>query len=226
MGLHLNYELRLPASETDAQVANRLGAWRAYAASLALSEVSPVMRAAAREHAPDSWWESAFAFYANVVAKPWDDDHPPLTGDVSTAQGFVVNPGRGCEMASFGLLRRADDAGDHQEWFWYCSCKTQYASIVSDAHLVTCHTSLVRLLDHAITMGIEVVVRDETGYWETRDAERLIAAVHEMNRVIAAFAGRLSDAIGDEHSVGAPIFGHPRFERIEMGEGEGEGEGE
>ena len=92
------------------------------------------------------------------------------------------------------------------------------ASMVSDAHLITCHTALVAFLDHAIASGVDVVVRDETHYWETRDTERLVAEVHEMNRIVARIAGKFSDAIGTAADVRAPIFEHRNFEHLEMGE--------
>jgi hypothetical protein len=217
MGLHLNYELRLPATNTDEQIAERLEALRTFAAELPFDEVSPVVRAHSAELPTARPWPAAIAFHASIIAEPWDEDAPALTGDVGTAQGFLVNPGQGCETAFFGFLRRADDAGGHSEWYWHCSCKTQYASTVSDVHLVTCHTSLVRLLDHASTLGVDVIVRDETFYWETRDVQRLISETHRMNRIVAAFAGKMSDVFGNGHSLRAPIFDHPRFERLEMG---------
>ncbi|MDZ7632481.1 MAG: hypothetical protein U5K74_14315 [Gemmatimonadaceae bacterium] len=47
-------------------------------------------------------------------------------------------------------------------------CKTQYASIISD-YLVQCHTSLVRLLDVAIAIGLKstYVTRRTTGIGAT-----------------------------------------------------------
>lgn len=67
-------------------------------------------------------------------------------------------------------------------------------------------------------VGVKVVVRDETHYWETRDEARLIAEVNAMNRVVARIAGQLGDlkAVPDGQ-FRAPIFQHPRFERLEMG---------
>jgi hypothetical protein len=61
-------------------------------------------------------------------------------------------------------------------------------------------------------------VYDETQYWETRETSRLVAEVHAMNQLVARFTGRLSDAIGEGHDVQVPIFEHPRFERLEMGD--------
>jgi len=76
------------------------------------------------------------------------------------------------------------------------------------------------LLDYAITLGIDVVVHDETHYWESRDVSRLVSEVRAMNQLVARIAGKLSDALGDAKDLQASIFEHPRFERLEMGEDE------
>ena len=112
------------------------------------------------------------------------------------AVGFAVKPGDYCEAATFGLAWAPpkDEDGNrlHDEpyiWHWHTVCKTQYASVISDEHLIRCHTSLVALLDRAPALGLGVTVRDETHYWETRDTGRLLAEVREMNRIVARFAG-------------------------------------
>lgn len=191
----------------------------AFARTLPFANCSPLLV----EHggpieAPDRL--AALRFWTSLIAPPSDEDGAPLTGKPSSAQGFLVHPGAGCETASFGFMRRSDPGNTRAEWFWYCSCKTQYASVVSDAHLIACHTALVRLLDHAANLGINVVVRDETHYWETRAESRLLHEVRVMNQVIARFAGGLSDALGESADLHAPILDHPRFEQLEMGDGE------
>ena len=206
------------STQRDA-VARKLTDLHAFAQTLGCDDVSPVLI----EHGGpivDGDRLNALRFWAEIIAAPWDEDVPQLTGDTDSAMGFLVNPGRGCETAHFGFLRRADTNGAHAEWFWRCSCKTQYASTVSDEHLVACHTALVRVLDHAISLGINVDVDDETHYWDTRDESRLVDEVHKMNQIVARFAGRLSDEIGEGKDVQASIFEHPRFERLEMGDGE------
>ena len=215
MGLHLNYELRLPDSTSSDDVGRTLHELRAFALTLPFRHVSHVY-----EPGPDARGEGLerLRWFAAIIAEPWPEDDPPLAGDVATAQGFFVNPGERCETACCGFLRRSDQRGRRREWFWHWSCKTQYASVVSDQHLVACHTSLVRLLDRAIALGVDVIVRDETHYWETREEQQLIANVHSMNRIIAGMAGRLSDAVSQDAQVQAPIFSHPRFERLEMDE--------
>ena len=74
----------------------------------------------------------------------------------------------------------------------------------------------IEVLDIARGLGIEVTVRDETGYYEHRDEEKLLANVQEANRLIARIAGRLADAIDSSHAkTVAPLFEHPRFEHLE-----------
>jgi len=210
MGLHLNYELRLPENTSVERIAQVLYALRAFALTQPFAEVTAVVSS----DAPDDW----MVFWASLIAEPHGLDSPTLIGDPDTAHGFLVNAGEGCETATFGFLLRADATAEHREWFWHCGCKTQYAAVVSDEHLVACHTSLVAVLDHAISLGVDVTVRDETHYWETRDAQRLIEEVRAMNRIVAAIAGKLGDAVGGAHTVQAPICEHPDFERLEMGE--------
>lgn len=218
MGLHLNYELRRPGLEPDHEVTRILTKLRAFAGELPFRSVSELYLPGCDAAGPLGPGLERLRSFASIIARPYPNDVPPLIGDAVTARGFFVDPGTRCETAIFGFLMRADEAARNREWFWHCSCKTQYASIVSDRHLVTCHTALVRLLDHAMALGVDVVVRDETHYWDTRDEQRLLDEVHAMNRVVARIAGSLGDAVAPEHDVRAPIFAHPRFERLEMGE--------
>jgi hypothetical protein len=218
MGLHLNFELRLPATRSVESARALLNELRAFALTQSFAKVSALLPAG-DDATPEEVGGLGFLhFMAPIVSRPYEEDEPSLTGVPESALGFIVNAGQGCETAIFGLLYRADATGANAEWFWHCCCKTQYASVVSDAHLILCHTSLVNLLDHAITLGFGVIVRDETRFWETRDEAVLLSEVHAMNRLVAKFAGAFGDAIGAEQKVEAPIFSHPRFERLEMGE--------
>jgi len=218
MGLHINYELRLPDSATAEEVEDSLVRLRNFALALPFKNVTEIYRP--EPGAFDSR-RGGLRFLASVIAKVFVTDTPPLIADIDSVRGFSVIPGDGCESAAFAFMPRADQSGNHREWFWYSSCKTQYASVISDAHLVACHCGLVKLLDRAIEIGVSVVVRDATRYWETRDEQILISEVHNMNRIVAALAGRLSDQEGLANGrLHAPIFGHPRFEHLEMGQAE------
>lgn len=142
--------------------------------------------------------------------------------DRLAAAAFLMHPGRESESALFGLVRPslcnstgvADRTGDASNWFWHYCCKTQYASIVSDDHLVRCHLAVVATLEEAQRLGFGVTVRDETHYWETRSTDRLVSEVRNMNRLVARVAGALHDAAPDLHAEAA-IFEHPDFERLE-----------
>jgi hypothetical protein len=218
VGLHLNYDLRLDHTTSPEAAANALRALHARAQTLPFAHVSPFMsEATATTDDLQQQWHS-LRRWASIVTMPGEDEVITHTFDVDTTAGFLVYPGEGSESAWFGLLRRQDPRGCDADWYWTGFCKTQYASIVSDAHLITCHTSLVTLLDAAIEIGFEVTVFDETCYWETRDEARLLHEVGKMNRIVAAFAGRLSDAMGESNRLAAPIFQHPQFERLEMGD--------
>jgi hypothetical protein len=161
-------------------------------------------------------FEDFLAVWAGVAAEPYGESTPKRLADVNTARGFVVFPGRGCEAATFGFLHRATIDGRSPEWHWQACCKTQYASVVSEDHFIYCHTALVELLDHAVKLGIGVVVHDEGHYWETRDTGTLLEELRYMNRLVARVAGRMSDAMPGNHSVKAAIFEHPEFERLEV----------
>lgn len=112
-------------------------------------------------------------------------------------------------------MRGYDNASRRDVWYWCGSCKTQYASLISEAHFVHCHTTLTSILDHAIALGIDVSVSDEGNYWDTRDVNVLLGEVRRMNHIVAVLAGAVSDAI-EPGAVVAPIFEHREFERIEM----------
>ena len=215
MGLHLNWELRLPGAMPRDDVIAYLRDLHEHASSLGFDEMTPIIEGARRSDDDDL--TDYFWHWAEVISKPAPELESPFIGDVTTAAGFTIYPGRRCEGAVFGFLHRAEPDGSNSEWFWHHCCKTQYASVVSWEHLIRCHTSLAALLDYAIERGIGVVVRDETHYWETRDTATLIAEVENMNRIVAALAGQLSDAIERTGlATGAPIFDHPEFEHLEV----------
>jgi hypothetical protein len=212
MGMHLNWEFHLPADTSAERVAELLDALRARAVELPFDEVTRVLEQPSRPSTADL--EGYVALWAQVISKP-DENHSRI-GDLTTARGFGVHPGKGCEGATFGFVKRAEADGRSPEWFWHHCCKTQYASVVSREHLIRCHASLVALLDYAVESGIGVVVRDEGHYWETRDESRLVAEAEYMNRVVARIAGAFSDAMPMGLAAGSPVFEHPEFEHLEM----------
>jgi hypothetical protein len=240
MGLSICYELLVPAGETEATVREYIAALRAHAVKLPFGGVSPVVQLTER-HLSGPWPVHGLAFrrledVVNVTARFAREDlyrrQLGMAGDdyssvqvpddlATRAIGFSVAPGAGSEPAAFGLVTVRADRGVNT-WHWHCCCKTQYASVHGDDHLIRCHGSMVALLDAAREIGLGVVVHDETGYWESRDERELLARVTDMNRIVARFAGSFTDHIrtsgGDSRRVQGEIFAHPDFERLESEE--------
>jgi hypothetical protein len=227
VGLHLCFELALPRDTPAANVAEQVRLLHEKAAQLPFAEVTPLLRVSAADtlgdvNVFDCSLEDFFRLCTHIRLDQRVETTDNRIDHLPDAVGFAVHPGRGCEAATFGLAwvpPKGEDGnrlhGEPYIWHWHTACKTQYASVVSDEHLIHCHTTLVALLDEAITLGFEVTVRDETHYWETRDTNRLVAEVQEMNRVVARIAGALHDAMGDKARTEGAIFKHPRFEELE-----------
>ncbi|MGQ0766929.1 MAG: hypothetical protein ACT4OZ_14870 [Gemmatimonadota bacterium] len=233
--------MRLPVVIPEADVAGRVNVLRDRALALPFEGVSAVVRLTEhelRERRPRGltyerledvvhvWAELVREeLYRRLRAIPEEDTYTrvDVAPDIATvALGFAIAPGRGSEPATFGFARLGDADHPSQSWWWHVCCKTQYASVLGDEHLLRCHGSLVALLDAAGQLGFEVTVRDETGYWESRDPQQLVAAVTSMNRLVAKFGGQFTDAMrdsaGDSRQVQGAIFDHPDFERLETGE--------
>ncbi len=144
---------------------------------------------------------------------------------------FSTWPGEGCEEANFGFCRypaQIEVADPYQRdrrrklrtklagWTWSSFCKTQYASnrqCGGVEHFLRCHLSVIRMLDHARSLDILADVSDEGGYWEKRDIRALAEEVGQWNEMIAGWAGRLKDLIGDQ--VTSEITNYPDFEHLE-----------
>jgi hypothetical protein len=243
MGLHLCYELALDPATPESTVIAGVVALREQALALPFEAVTDVVRLTEHDLAQRRPLQGlAFTQLDDVVqhSAVWareelhcrqigisEDDCCTREADVpasvrTLAIGFAVAPGRGCEPAAFGLTALRYPNGAPTRWWWHQCCKTQYASVVSDEHLLRCHGSLVAILDAAERAGFEVVVHDETGYWESRDPKQLFEAVGRMNQLVARFAGTFTDAVrdagGDSRQVRGEIFEHPDFERLEMPE--------
>ena len=226
MGLTISYRLRLPSATSQADVAERVEQLRSAAARLAFEKVGSLITLRAGQLLGDMDAHDPLELVFRLWATHASDQDDPETGGFSDilpdAVGFTVLPGAECEPAPFGVAwgpARDDDWNVLRAlpWTWQFSscCKTQYASIVSSEHFVRCHTSIVALLDEAVKLGFDVIVYDEGDYWDSRDADTLLTHVEHMNRALAALGGAIHDALGEDHKVEAPIFGHPDFERLE-----------
>ncbi len=171
---------------------------------------------------------------------PCDDDAPPLwldsiemlirgedAYDVPPKRGFAffINPGPGCESASFGLAEYPKTItlpdGRHARtgmsgWSWRSFCKTQYVSNPRHGgfkNFYRCHLSLVELLDAVAELGLQTDINDESHYATHRDLARLRQEIDEWNEMVAGLVGRLKDAHPGKNE--APITAYPNFEHLE-----------
>ncbi len=94
---------------------------------------------------------------------------------------FPVLPSKGCELAAFGFCKLPPVEG----WQWSYSCCTQPASRPEHGGLenfLRCHRAVLGLLDAIKQAGLaEVEVKDDGGYWERRDPNKLAEAVQAWN---------------------------------------------
>ena len=163
----------------------------------------------------------------------------PVPGDPDTCIGVAVAPtegwiflvqlAKGSEPLVLGLCRYPAtvkapggeawlSSGKDAGWHFLASCKTQYASLHGWDSFRRCHVAAVDIALAGQTLGLEVRIEDEAGYWPGRNEVALRAAVERMNRLVAGLAGALKDAEDDSGkglSVESPILEHPAFERLE-----------
>ena len=163
-------------------------------------------------------------------AREWifrpDPHHPnrQFQAELLPLAGFIfpVEVGTDCELLWLGLCRYPLSVvlGDLRQrtrlrgWRLGGFCKTQYASLHGWDHFQRCHTAAIDLVAGARRLGLTVEINDEGDYWPRRDLKALRQNLDEMNGVVAAAAGALKDAAGDD-SIQSPIFAHPHFERLE-----------
>ena len=90
------------------------------------------------------------------------DGETPYAGILHT---FAINPHEHCEPLTFQITAE----GYFKNW-----CKTQFAPL-------EVHMGIVDMFNQVKIKFSELVIRDEGGYWETRDAKEL------ENRIVQCF---------------------------------------
>lgn len=226
MGLSIHIQTQAPASLGGDEMAAVVSRWhdiaRAFAIRGAIDEVSEISGKEVDLEQFATAWVS--------IPHPSEPDTVtaiavrPLEGTV-----FVVSPGKGCEPLTLGLCRypmavKSATGGDlpteKSGWSLLSSCKTQYASALGWEAFRRCHVAVVELAAAGVSLGIDIRIDDEGGYWPARNEPRLRATLEQLNRLAAGLAGALkdvadADGAGDAPSVQASIFAHPDFERLE-----------
>lgn len=226
MGLSLHVHVHAPASLDEAAVRAIVTRWHGLAEGFAA------------EGRVDRVFElSDETSDLNQFATAWLS--LPVPGDPDTCTGVAVAPmegwiflvqlGNGSEPLVLGLCRYPATvkalgggellpSGKDDGWHFLASCKTQYASLNGWESFRRCHTAAVDLALAGQSLGLDVRIEDEGGYWPGRNEVALRASIERMNRLVAGFAGALKDAAddsGNSPSVESPILKHPAFERLE-----------
>lgn len=224
MGLTIHY--RLHADTTSADEARRLvGQLREKALDLPFQEVGELTDLGGDGADPDTldrddpnrWLLIQAGEYVERGGRQY-----PVTPDRLIA--FSAWPGEGCEEANFGLALypKTIEVGGRRVrtglagWSWSSFCKTQYASNPDCGGLenfLRCHLAVVKLLDHAATLGVVKDVSDEGEFFEKRDVQALAEAVGDWNSMTAGWAGRFKDAFGE--GIVSEIARFPNFEHLE-----------
>lgn len=149
--------------------------------------------------------------------------------------GFSSDPGEGCETLRIGfavypkaILVENERTGRKNRFStgvkghnWSSFCKTQYASDPECGgipNFLKCHLLVIRMLDEAVKLGVNVEVNDESDYFIHRDLEKLVKEVGEWNEMIAAQVGVFKDEINKicpNADIEGPILKFPNFEHLE-----------
>ena len=232
MGLTVFYELRAPvtATRSRALIAQLHGAAR----ELAFDQISAVHEFRAPGRDPRARDQPSLLLTATRAI-----EYDAATGERRTLFvppehcTFFSARVNGAESASIGLASYASHVVLEEErgrriptsldgrYSWHSWCKTQYAALPAcggTANFLRAHLALIHLRDRARDLGLEIEVRDDGGYFESRSEAKLLAELDACNRVVAALAGHIKDALSKLFHVEvieAPITRHPDFERLE-----------
>jgi hypothetical protein len=233
MGLSFHYHYTAPRGCTAAQAAALVR--KIHAEARAWQKAGRVDRVLPIADEPEELNRWACAWHT----MPHPDDPDTSTGvPISPEAGWIfpVIMGEGCEPVWFGLCRYpasiehrgkkiATKLGD--SWRFSHGTKTQYASLHGWDNFLRCHVGAIELINAWRAHGVRVKILDEGDYWPRRSVATLQRRLDQMNGLVAAFAGALKDAAGEDDDgrddsesvvrgpIVAPILKHPQFERIE-----------
>src|SRR4051812_18895649 len=187
MSLHICYRLLLPGNTAVDDIRDKVGALKAFAETIGFDKV-----VGPAEYSPDDLVEDGDPpDFGRICALTMCGD-PPDFYDLGFGEPcaitFAIAPGAECDPAILGFIAPGsrsqaglpEDDLHPGEWIWSGACGIGNAASISEAHFLKCHLGLIRVLDHAATLGITVEVEDETGYWQHRSSERLVEFVREI----------------------------------------------
>ena len=132
--------------------------------------------------------------------------------------GFSCLPGEGCEslnlfVGSYPSSTLVDCVGNQHgyqsgkrrlmmtkmRWLGSAFCKTQYASDPEAGGVINflrCHLLVIAALDAAKAAGFEVLVNDESGYWQHRNIPRLVRDIVDWNAFLLSMGDQIRTRFG------------------------------
>lgn len=237
MGLTIHWKLQAPEDWRKTQVLDVLNKMRQRALDLPVESVSEMISAGpdkaslARCENEEGWFFRTGGGYvdwpAGMPGHSYSQSYAPLE-----IHGFVIAVGEGCESMDVSLSRAPKTVmtsdgrkrTGRKGWGGRGFCKTQYASNISIPHFVTCHLSVVAMLDEAKRLGILAYVADEGNYLGIelttglspgkRSIEALVKEVGEWNEMIAAFVASFREMEPEGTSSVSPITAHPDYSTL------------
>lgn len=223
MGLSLNYQLRARKEVASADIPRVVAAMRERVLSKLGSDFG--MKVSVVSSGPEAlFWHSEW-----LQVRVLNEENTIRGIEVPAIEGYVfaVDLGEDCESLRLGLCRYPEQVTDAatgklrsvrmRGWRLSCSCKTQYSSLHGWENFRRIHIAAVEMLVELRSLGVEVKINDEGGYWPGRDIAELRRRIDRMNGLTAALAGALKDDADERAAppLQAPILAHPDFEHLE-----------
>jgi hypothetical protein len=233
MGLTIHYQLQTPKIEIE-DIRCLAEAFRQFAKDLPFTEVGDLVEFEGKDADFENALKDDEYRWLKIQAGQFVNDGDRMLRVAATHLiGFSTWPGEGCEEANFGFCQypafvpcptRSGPKRRYSThlngWQWGSFCKTQYASDPKCGgvqNFLRCHLCVIKLLDFAKSTGqISVEVKDEGGYWEERNLQKLANEVGDWNAMIAAHAGIFKDALNSQGiTLESAITGFQDFEHLE-----------
>jgi hypothetical protein len=204
MGLGIFWELAAPPRFGPTDAVGLIVKLRESALSVGFGEVSEVVEAFSHPPAQaalpgtsgsdsDALADRAWALTQGMIAVPAPTDSEPTRLCRIAPQHVIAFRGysAGAEDAVFGLAcyTPIQDTRVPAGYCWSGGCATQGAHLRGGpAGFLAAHRAIVGVLDRARSAGLAVTVRDDGGYWESRDPKVLFDKLQGWEQLVAAIA--------------------------------------
>jgi hypothetical protein len=195
VGLAIHWELAL-AEESETAAAEKVRALHEAALAAGFGEVGEVVEAWSERHPAG---ETEMAQRAWVLSQGLVKLHPAGAMEsirVAPVHAVAFRAGSpGTEDAVFGLASYTRD--DLSGYRWSGGCSTQGAAKRGGMPaFLKAHRAICQVLDKARSVGLKLVVRDDGGFWESRDPKTLFDRLEQWEHLLAGLGRKSRDAGG------------------------------